>query len=131
MEDKHAYWIPVDCNVAGDSGIRCSNCDFFVSDHVDNIEEYYYCPKCGFIMGETIRAEIRRQGNSPIWKFKCPLCGEEWSEVYCDGSDMQIREVDVLRPKNSDKKTFKAYKQCRCCGLVVWSEPIVGNKDHE
>jgi hypothetical protein len=63
MENKHAYWIPVDCNVAGDSGIRCSNCDFFVSDNVNNIEEYYHCPKCGFIMGETISKIIYDQNE--------------------------------------------------------------------
>ena len=73
--------------------------------------------------------DMKQKGNSPIWEFKCPLCGEEWSEVYCDGSDMQVR--CVLKPKNSDEKAFKAYKQCRCCGLVVWSEPIIRNKDHE
>lgn len=61
MGDKHAYWLLVDCNVAGDSGVRCSNCDFFVSDHTDNIEEYYHCPKCGFIMGEPISKIIYEQ----------------------------------------------------------------------
>lgn len=60
MEDKHAYWISVDCNFAGDSGVYCSNCDFFVSNYTDSIEEYYHCPKCGFIMGESIKEQIRK-----------------------------------------------------------------------
>lgn len=75
--------------------------------------------------------EMKQKGNSPIWEFKCPLCGEEWSEVYLDGSDMQAREVYALKTNNSDEKTFRAHKKCRCCGLYVWSEPIVRNKYYE
>ena len=24
--------------------------------------------------------EIKQKGNSPIWEFKCPLCGQQWSD---------------------------------------------------
>lgn len=75
--------------------------------------------------------EMKQKGDTPIWEFKCPLCGEEWSEVYLDGSDMQVREVCALKPTNSNEKTFKATKQCRCCGLLVWSKPIIRNKIYE
>lgn len=60
MEYKHAYWVPVDCNFSGDSGVYCSNCGFFVSDYTDSTEEYYHCPKCGFIMGEPIKEQINK-----------------------------------------------------------------------
>lgn len=75
--------------------------------------------------------EMKQKGDNPIWEFKCPLCGEEWSEVYLDGSDMKIHEVDILKPKNTNDKTFRAIKQCCCCGLLVWSKPIIRNKIYE
>jgi len=76
--------------------------------------------------------EMKQKGNNPIWEFKCPLCGEEWSEYWLEGSDLHVHEVDVLRTKKLGEKTFQAGMNCRCCGLLVWSDKIDkkdGNED--
>ena len=76
--------------------------------------------------------EMKQKGNNPIWEFKCPLCGEEWSEYWLDGSDLHVHEVDVPGTKKLGEKTFQARMNCRCCGLMVWSDKIVrkaGDRD--
>ena len=59
--------------------------------------------------------EVKKRGNNPLWAFKCPLCGEEWTEFYLAGSDLTV---------NQQEKTFRACTRCHNCGLHVFSEPI-------
>ena len=60
--------------------------------------------------------EMNKKGCGPIWEFKCPLCGEEWSEYWSECSGLYVHELG--------EKTFQAAMNCRCCGLMVWSDKI-------
>ena len=68
--------------------------------------------------------EIKKRGNNPLWTFKCPLCGEEWTEFYLSGSDLTVCECDTSGTIKLGEKTFRACIICHTCGLPVWSEPI-------
>ena len=74
--------------------------------------------------------QIIKQGKKPVFHFICPLCGHEWNEYYLEGSSMLVTEVDVLKTRNTNTRTFQAKSQCPCCGLYVWSDKIaVGEEE--
>lgn len=67
---------------------------------------------------------MKQKGNNPVWEFKCPLCGQQWSEYWLEGSDLHVHEVDVPGFKKLGERTFQASMNCRYCGLLVWSDKI-------
>ena len=70
--------------------------------------------------------EVKKRGNNPLWTFKCPLCGEEWTEFYLSGSELTVCEGDTSGTITIKigEKTFRASTRCHNCGLQVFSEPI-------
>lgn len=68
--------------------------------------------------------EVKKRGSNPLWTFKCPLCGEEWTEFYLAGSDLTVDQLDSAGAIKLKEKTFRACTRCHKCGLQVFSEPI-------
>jgi predicted RNA-binding Zn-ribbon protein involved in translation (DUF1610 family) len=69
-------------------------------------------------------AEVLKHGDPPVWNFNCPLCGHGWTAYYLEGTEMSVKEVDLLTAKRLGDHTYKAVMKCPCCGLDVWSDPI-------
>lgn len=111
MEDKLAYWIPVDCNFAGDSGLYCSNCGFFVSDYTDGTEEYYHCPKCGFIMGEPIKEQINKTTEQRAIDLL-----NAFTKTWC---------MDYEATQKSDEPIFR----CKVCSFKAENSNVCAVKD--
>lgn len=110
MEDKRAYWIPVSCNFNGDSGFYCSNCDCFISDYTDNLEEYNFCPKCGFIMGEPIKEQMKKTNQRAIDLLNA------FTKTWC---------MDYEATEKNDEPKFR----CRVCPFKAENSEICAVKD--
>lgn len=56
LQTGHAHWVETR-DLAGNRYINCSHCDylFWLEDESANEAEFYYCPRCGYIMDEPYR----------------------------------------------------------------------------
>ena len=86
-----------------------------LGNYTDSTEEYYYCPKCGFIMGEPIKEQINKTTEQRaidlLNAFTKTWCMDYEATEKSDDVDYKlfgyVAEVESFIPENGDKEIVK------------------------